>query len=202
MTVMPAASFLKDFSDCLPEAVSLSPEMEAALHADALEAARAEGYQQGREEAAAEAAARAEQREAEFNAELAARLDAERAAWVSDHAQALADALARGLQGLRDDMLSVTAEVLKPFLCESVRQKAIAELSETVAELLQRQPETTLAISGPPDLLKSMELHLSDHAGAVTFTPNQSVEVEVKAGHALLSTRIAAWVDKINEATS
>lgn len=203
MTVMPAASFLKDFGDCLPEPIALaSPEVEAALQAEALEAARLEAHRQGREEAEAEAAARAAEREAEFSAELAARLQAEREAWIAEQGEVLAAAVGRGLDTLRQDLLSAASEVLKPFVAEAVRQRAVEELARTVGDILLREAEAPLAISGPADLLKVMELHLSEHAGAVTFLANQSPEVEVKAGHALLSTRIAAWVDRINEVGS
>lgn len=200
MNVMPAAAFLKDFSDYLPEPLPLTPQEQAAMHAEALEAARAEGFQQGREEASAEADAQRMAREAEFESELEARIAAARETWVAEQGAVLADAIARGIHDLRDAMLTTTAEVLKPFLVDSVRRKAVAELAQTIGGLLLREPEAGIAVSGPQDLLKMLELHLSEHAGALTFAVSDTPEVEVKAGHALLSTRISAWVEKINEA--
>ncbi len=198
MNVMPVAAFLKDFSDCLPpeQPLARSPEEEAEERAQLAEAARAEGFEAGRAEALAEAEAQLAQRDAEFQQQLVAA----REAWAASEATALADAMNAAIERARDEIIAVTAHVLKPFLIEQVRDKALAELSRTIEDVLRREPDAPIAISGPADLLKALEFRLSEHAGAMTFTPSSSCEVEVTAGHALLSTRLAAWVEKLNEA--
>lgn len=200
MNVMPVAAFLKDFSDYLPEPLPLTPEEQSAMLAEAVEAARMEGMQQGREEALAEAEAQRAAREIEFESELEVKIAAAREAWAAEQGAVLAAAIEKNLGDLRDSMLAATAEALKPFLIESVRRRAVTELGRTIGDLLLREPEAGIAVSGPQDLLKSLELQLSEHAGALTFVVSDTPEVEVKAGHALLSTHISAWVEKINEA--
>jgi hypothetical protein len=196
MNVMPVAAFLKDFSDCLPEAVGFSHEETPEERAEAIEAARLEGMAQGRDEVTAEMDARLAEQEAAFEVRLAqARQD-----WATRDGARLAAAMLQGLDGMRDDVLAATAEALKPFMIESVRQKAVAELSRAIDDMLLRDPEIGIVISGPEDLLKVVEERLSERAGSFTFKPAESAEVEVKAGAALLSTRIAPWVEKIKEA--
>jgi hypothetical protein len=202
MNVMPVASFLKDFSSYVPEPVEFSADSpllqspEPVDNTEAIEAARAEGVAQGREEALAEM----QSRFAELEAAFEARLAQEREAWAADHGAKLAGAMLAGLDAVRDEVIGATAQVLKPFLVEAVRQKALAGLARTIDDMLLRDPETGFVISGPEDLLKALELRLSERAGNFTFKPSDSPEIEVKAGAALLATRIASWVEKINEA--
>jgi hypothetical protein len=201
MNVMPVAQFLKDFSEvALPEPMGPSSEELAEERAQTVEAARAEGHEAGREEGLAEARAETVTQLAEQEAEFARQLADARAAWVEQEGAQLAASIGKALTHMHDEILAVTAQVLKPFLIEEVRKRALDELSRTVEDILKREPDAGIAISGPDDLIKSLELHLSEHAGAMTFTPSQTPEVEVTAGHALLSTRISAWVDKIDEA--
>jgi hypothetical protein len=199
MNVMPVAGFLKDFSDYVPvveTALEYMPEAEPVDYTEQLDAARADGVVQGREEARAEMEARFAELEAAFEA----RLQQEREAWAQRDGARLAAAMLQGLEGVREDVIAATAQVLKPFLVESVRQRALAELSKAIEDLLLRDPEAGMVISGPKDLLDVLEVHLAERAGSFTFKPSETPEVEVKAGAALLSTRIAAWVEKINEA--
>lgn len=200
MNVMPVAGFLKDFSDYVPAvvdtAMDFAPEADPVDVTEQIEAARAEGVAQGHEEARAEMEARFAELEAAFEARLAQ----ERDAWAQHDGARLAAAMLQGLDGVREDVVAATAQVLKPFLIDSVRQKAVAELSRAIEDLLLRDPEAGMVISGPKDLLDVLEVHLNERAGSFTFKPSEIPEVEVKAGAALLSTRIAAWVEKINEA--
>lgn len=199
MNVMPVAGFLKDFSDYVPvveTALEYMPEAEPVDYTEQLDAARADGVAQGREEARAEMEARFAELEAAFEA----RLQQEREAWAQRDGARLAAAMLQGLEGVREDVIAATAQGLKPFLVESVRQRALAELSKAIEDLLLRDPEAGMVISGPKDLLDVLEVHLAERAGSFTFKPSETPEVEVKAGAALLSTRIAAWVEKINEA--
>lgn len=199
MNVMPVASFLKDFSDYVPAvetALDYAQEAESIDTTELTEAARAEGIAQGREEARAEM----EVRFAELEAAFEARLKEEREAWAAQDGSRLAAAMLQGLEGVREEVVAATAQVLKPFLAEAVRQKALSELATAIDDLLLRDPETGMVISGPQDLLKVLELHLSERAGSFTFKPSDTPEVEVKAGAALLSTRIGSWVERINEA--
>lgn len=200
MNVMPVAGFLKDFSDYVPVVVETAldfvPEAEPADVTERIEAAHAEGIAQGREDARAEMEARFAELEAGFEE----RIQKEREVWAQRDGARLAAAMLQGLDGVREDVVAATAQVLKPFLIESVRQKALAELSRAIEDLLLRDPEAGMVISGPKDLLDVLELHLNERAGSFTFKPSETPEVEVKAGAALLSTRIAAWVEKINEA--
>lgn len=199
MNVMPVAGFLKDFSDYVPvvvdTAADYAPEL-AADYAEQIEAARAEGITQGREEARAEMEAHI----AEIEAGFEARLVQEREAWAERDGSRLAAAMLQGLEGVREEVVAATAQVLKPFLVEAVRQKALTELARAIDDLLLRDPEAGMVITGPADLLKVLELNLSERAGSFTFKPGDTAEVEVKAGAALLSTRIGSWAEKIGEA--
>lgn len=195
MNLIPVSAILKDFSECPPDPVGISHAAFEEMSAPLIEAAREEGRQAGREEALAEAEAQIAEREAQFSAQLAAA----REAWVASEGKVLAEHINKGFAGLHDAVLSQVAQVLKPFLVEEVRQKAIAELAIAVGGLLSKEPEVGLEIAGPADLIKCLEAKLLDHAGAVSTASADFCEVEVKAGSTVVSTRISAWLDRINE---
>ena len=64
----------------------------------------------------------------------------------------------------------------------------------------EKNPRSYVVRAVETDLVKALELKLSDHAGAVSFASANFCEVEVKAGQAVLTTRIGAWLAKIDEA--
>lgn len=207
MNVMPVAGFLKDFSDYVPVGVD-GPHYAAGVGSaevlEQVETARAEGHAEGHAEGLAqgrdEMRAEMEARLGEIEAAFEARLVQEREAWAQRDGARLAAAMLQGLEGVREEVIAATAQVLKPFLIEKVREKALSELARAIDDLLLRDPEAGMVISGPQDLLHVLELQLSERAGAFTFKAADTAEVEVKAGPALLSTRMAAWIEKINEA--
>ena len=196
MNLIPVSAILKDFSECPPEPVGISHEAFEEMSAPLIAAAREEGRQAGREEALAEAEAQIAEREAQFAAQLAAA----REAWVASESKVLAEQINKGFAGLHDTVLAQVGQVLKPFLVEEVRQKAIAELAIAVGSLLSKEPDVGLEIAGPADLVKCLEGKLVDHADAVSTASANFCEVEVKVGSTVVATRIAAWLERINEA--
>lgn len=194
--MIPVAAFLKDFSECPPKPAGISAEEIAEMSAQLIDAAREEGRSTGREEAQAEADVRLAQREAEF----AAQIRTQREVWCASESAVLADAISKGLEGLHDAVMGQVAQTLKPFLIEEVRKKALAELAIAVGALLAKEPDVGLEVVGPSDLVKSLEAKLAGHAGSISYAGANFCEVEVKAGPAVIATRIGAWIEKINEA--
>lgn len=200
MSVVPIGSFLVDFGSEAVAAISDEPLHAPAIAADdedtqaqQIEAA----YERGREEARAAAQAELEARLEEQRATLEQSLAASREAWCNEEAGRVAEQLKAALGELEDRIAQSVEHVLRPFLIQAVRDKAMAELRTTVRELVAASPGITLEISGPEDLLEAVRSSLSPSVATVSYVTNEACELAVKAGASVIETRISAWLDQI-----
>lgn len=200
MSGVPAASFLVDFGSADAAAV-----MDETLH-DVMPIADPEAdkqqqvdaaYQQGIEEGRAAAAAEAEQRLEQQRSEFEQSLAAAREAWCGEEGSRLSEQIKAALAEIEDRVAVSVEHVLRPFLAETVRAKAIADLHTTLQDLLARNPGTTLEMSGPQPLLDALREGLADTGAAISCVPSEGCEVQVKADGAVIQTRIAEWLKHI-----
>lgn len=198
MRGLPASAYLADFSRAGEGAApNARPVVQPVTSiADRIEAARADGYERGK----AEATAAGEGRLAELRARVDAELAEARKAWTAEQGARLAGQLQAGLDGLSAGLADATARVLEPFLTAQIKQRAIAELADTVKAILAREPEIGIGIAGPADLLAALGTRLSDAASSITYRASNQCEVEVRAGHTVLLTRLQDWARRIEEA--
>jgi hypothetical protein len=202
VSVTPAAGFLVDFDaqhfapivEETPQPVAtVSPEIALAQR---IEEAYARGLAEGRSAAEAEALARLEEQAAAMEQGLAAA----RAAWCAEEAPRLAEQIATAIRDMEERLAQATERVLRPFLAQAVRERAMGELKALIDELLQTSPGLTLEIAGPEDLLGDLRATLPAVA-AVSFVAGAATDVQVKAGASIIETRIAAWLkDSVGQA--
>lgn len=196
MSVLPAGPFLIDFdaavvaSEVIEEAAHPYSPPSEALWTDRIDEAFARGMEEGRQAAEAEAAARLEQQQAAMEQSLAEA----RAAWCGEQGPQIAGQITAAIHDMESRIAASADRVLRPFLAQAVRERAVSELHALLRALLETNPDMTLAISGPEDLLAAVREGLAGSIAAVSYLVNDATDVQVKAGASIIETRIAAWL--------
>lgn len=171
----------------------LDTPIEKAKPADPL----VEAEQRGRSAGLAEARAEHDKARKADLAAFEAKLAGERKAWVETEAKQLAEALATGFAGLEASLADKVALALTPIVGEALRQRAVDELSRTVAALLSGEAHATLEVHAPADVLESLGQQLTGAAAAVRLVPAPGPDVRVLADETVIETRIGAWGEQL-----
>jgi hypothetical protein len=161
-----------------------------------IDAAYADGFETGKMAAQAVMDAKL----AEQNSEHRESLAGERRRWVLEQGEKLAQQLTAGLNHLEKQISETTGRVLEPFLVESLRHRALTELSQHLEAVIAKTPGIALGISGPEDLVSALQNKLAGKACIVTAKPDATLDVCVSADEAILKTRLANWLATIDEA--
>lgn len=201
MSVIPVAAFLIDFDAkvVVPDVAEETSrfvfggvgEMQAI---DPVEEAYARGIEEGRLASDADAEARIEELKAGMERSLAAT----RQAWCEEQGPQIALAITSAIREMEDSVAQSVASVLRPFLAQAVREKAIGALRTLLQDLLASTPDVRLEVSGPEDLLAAVRASLPTQS-AVTYVASEGVDVQVKAGASVIETRIAEWLRETAE---
>jgi hypothetical protein len=158
---------------------------------EALERARSEAIAEAR---AAFDRARAEDRVA-FDRELVERENE----FNANTAAALLARLDLALAGIEQRLADATARVLARFLSAKVRERALKELTETIAGLTAGREGMAVKVSGPPLLIAALEPLIADKATAfaVTVAPG-APEVTAKLDDTMIETRLGEWMARLS----
>jgi hypothetical protein len=205
MSAVPVSRFLTDFGTDVASGGNagngwdwLHPASAkaAASPAAKIDAAYADGFETGKMAAQAVLDAKlAEQASAHQES-----LIGERRRWAHEQGEKLAQQLTAGLNQLERQIAETTGRVLEPFLVESLRRRALAELSQHLEAIIAKTPGIALGISGPEDLVSALQDKLAGKACVVTARPDASLDVCVAADQVILKTRLATWLATMDEA--
>jgi hypothetical protein len=203
--MIPAAKVIKEFGAAAhgepvpaPPPWAEKPKVkQAAGMPSLLDDAHARGVAEGRAAAQAEADARFEEQKRFYEQQL----ELERCTWAAREAEQFARHLDAGLDALKTAVAGQTARILKPFLIEQVHRQAIEELYAALDDVLGADQGLKLEVSGPEDLLQLLREKLSGRPVAVEFSPSEGADVRVCVGQTILETRLAAWMEKLEEIT-
>lgn len=110
-------------------------------------------------------------------------------------AKATAEQLTGALAALNDAVGAHVSRVLLRFLERSVRERAIGELSETVAALLLGGEAVRVRISGPADLVDRLGAAVGD-VSAVEIAVSEAADVTVVIDNTRIETQIGAWMER------
>jgi len=197
---VPIANFLVDFGnkdlslELAPATLSpVLPIAEEVNWAERTEEAHARGFEEGRQAAEAEM----ETRLAECKAETEREIAAARAAWCAEAGPQLAAQFSTAVREMEDRVTDAIERILRPFLVSAVRRHAVNELRTTLEDLIGKNPGVALEISGPEDLLEAVRESLPESLKEVSYAANDAREIQVKAGTALIETRISNWLETI-----
>ncbi len=162
----------------------------------------AEAEERGRREGAAAAAAEAERARSEAEVAFERRMGHERRRWTESQADVLAAKINQGLGELEARIAAVVARILVPFLEAKVREKALAELSVTLRELLADSRATGVTITGPEDLLAMIRSRLGASATALSYVVDEAPDIRVASEDASIETQLSAWMDRLRQAVT
>lgn len=192
---LPVAYYLNDLDGDVPHrgGNAMTPGGMASDIEARIADAHARGILEGRTVAQGEAEAA---REA-FAAAAEQKLKTERQRWTDEEGARLARLLQDAMSNLETRIAGRVGDVLKPVLAEEVRVRAVAQLSDTLHDLLAKGTYAAVAVSGPDDLLTRIRDRLGADGEAVVFTATEEVDVSVKADDTIIEARIGAWVRAI-----
>ena len=200
MSGVPVANFLVDFGskdlplELAPDTLSPGlPIIEEVNWSGRIEDAHARGFEEGRQSAEADAEARFAEQKAAAEQDIAAA----RTAWCAEIGPQLTDQFGNAVREMEDRICDAIERLLRPFLVGAVRARAVNELRATIEEFVGKNPGIALEISGPEDLLEAMRASLPPSLTDVSFAANGASEIQVKAGAALIETRISDWLKSI-----
>jgi len=158
-----------------------------------LQTARDEGIAEGYAAARSEYEAQIEQDRLAFEDRLAA----ERDQWSRQESEKLSDDIKTLLAEIESTIAGSVARILTPFVVESLRQRMIDLLAETVGVLLGGKEHSIIQISGPEDLLAMLRDRLMAFSGAIDFAPDESIDVRIVADQTMIESRLEAWLERI-----
>jgi hypothetical protein len=116
-------------------------------------------------------------------------------------AQAMADQLTAGLAELNTAIATHVSRVLLRFLEKRLRERAVGELSETVASLLHGGEAVRVRVSGPADLVDRLGAAVG-HVATVEVEVSDVPDVTVVIDNTTIETRIGAWMDRAQRAVA
>ena len=91
--------------------------------------------------------------------------------------------------------------MLAGFLHGAVRERALADLSETVGGLLIGGGAARVKVAGPAALLERLKSIATPGAAPIEFTEHDAAEVTVAIDETVVETNIGAWMERIDSAT-
>jgi hypothetical protein len=127
-------------------------------------------------------------------------LTAQRELWVEQEAQQLSAQIVEAVGNLEAVVSEKAARILASVIPEAIRQSAIAEFNEVLGEILSGEVSTLLKVTGPEDLLKSMQNGMALREGIVEFVPGNDVEVTLVAGDTMVQTQLGFWSSRLQKA--
>lgn len=201
MTALPVAFYLKDLSGEQPRAWRDLAGNAAEAKADRefeVSEAHARGVVEGRSAAQVEFDSVAATQAVAFEQRLAT----ERETWVAEEGERLARMIDGGLDDIEQRVSDLVSEVLKSFVSESVRSKAVGELGDALKSMLSKGEYAKVVVSGPADLIAEVKSRLGDGTAGVSFVEADGIDVVVNADDTVLATRIGAWVAAIGDGTA
>jgi hypothetical protein len=149
-------------------------------------------YERGAAEAMAAADRRAEERLAAQARDMAKAHNDERARWASEQGEILARDFAASLAALQASLRDEVARLLRPFLEDRLRRKAVAEFGDALRTLLRHDKTAQIAIRGPADLIE--RIVTDEVAPFCDATVGEDCEVVATCGATTIATHLRDWL--------
>lgn len=128
----------------------------------------------------------------------------ERAEWITTESKRLTAHIDKALSDLADEVSESMARIFLPFLKSTIRDRAIADLRETVLAMIAETDEARIEMTGPEDLINAMREAVAasapERVGRIVFTVSDSVDARVVIGDTVCATQLATWNQRIEGA--
>ena len=124
----------------------------------------------------------------------AIRLGEERAKWSDQQAAAIVNGFTAACREIETNVASSVARILRLFLVDAVRDKAVAALVEQISALTGNSPVPVFRITGPSDLLRRVRAQLDTaRRTGIEYEVADTFEIRVVADQTVIETQISAW---------
>jgi hypothetical protein len=197
MSAVPVAYYLTELGQdpSRGRRIRQKPGISKAEADDAarLEAARAEGLQEGRASAEAEY----ERKLKEQIADAEAKLVEARETWVQEQGEALSNRITNSLTELEQHIGDQIARIIKPVLASQSQERALESLRETVDGILSKGGLRKVEVIGPEDLLAKMRDKFEGTDAGVSYVTAPICDLKITVDETILETRIGAWAQAI-----
>jgi hypothetical protein len=201
MTALPVAHYLRDLNGEMPRGAASGRRLAGGDSESDIEQRLEEAYIRGVLEGRAAAQAEYGEKIQRQTEAAEKHLKSERERWVADEASRLGTLIGDSLECIGTRVAEQVARILKPFLGEKAKQRAMEELVAALDALLLKGEYSKIRVSGPEDLISALRTHLGGRADAIAFLASErSCDVFVTADETILETRLGSWLKAIDEA--
>lgn len=188
--------------------VGLRPRLiERSRGPDAMAMRLQEAYARGHADGEAAERAVADIKIAELVADHERRIERERYELSDALAQRLIADFAAGFDRARETLVSRLTSILVPVLKRSITETTIFGLADELARILDGDGAISIHMRGPEKIitvvLEALNARLSvgsDVAEKIRVTFSDDAEIRVEYGDAVIETRLAEWLCRIEEA--
>lgn len=183
-----AFNLLSDFDHEGSEFDKPDPEVQ-------LKAAFDDGYHQGLSEGRAEAQADTELRLAEAETLFSEKLNEERQAFQRDCADALSARFDGAVKLISRAIEERVAELLRPWLIEQLRTRAVQELEQAINRALVEGAK--VHIEAPADVLAFLRERLPVQAFQIGLSESSSADIRAHIEDTEIEANISAWIAEL-----
>jgi len=130
----------------------------------------------------------------------AIRLGEERAKWSDQQAVAIVNGFTAACREIETNVASSVARILRSFLVDAVRDKAVAALVEQISALTSNSPVPVFRITGPSDLLGRVRAQLDTaRRTGIEYEVADTFEIRVVADQTVIETQISVWTECLKD---
>src|SRR5690242_5534999 len=125
-----------------------APSVPGSRRLSSLAEAQVQGFESGRAAAEALLAAKLEEQATVHREQLASA----RKLWTEQESARLAELFANGIRDLETRLANAASRILRPFLLDELRRRAIEDLAASLAALRVEDKGAVIKVSGARDL--------------------------------------------------
>ena len=175
-----------------------------------------EAYERGKREGVAAVQTEYDIKLVEQRTRHVMKLAADRHRSAAENAKNMAEQLIGAVKEMEDGICRSVADVLAPFMAETVRRRAVADLAATLSRMVTEHRPANLKVEGPGDLLDALKRALADfplpidYAAIPALTYDalgnhdegnlDAIEVRVRLDERVIETQIGPWLERLRGA--
>ncbi|MEQ8824491.1 MAG: hypothetical protein RIC14_08960 [Filomicrobium sp.] len=119
------------------------------------------------------------------------------AEWMSKFGNQVVVGLKESLAAIREEIAKDVAATVLPFIDEKLQERAISDLSATIAETVDALGTTTVTITGPQLLVDALKAKLPQNWIIREKVSEEEVELTAQVDTTVLTARISGWLNEI-----
>jgi hypothetical protein len=154
-------------------------------------------YESGRAEAEAEFRLQLEAAEAAGQRDYAQLLNHERQRWLQEDILPLTVKLRTVIEKLGQDLSNSIADVLKPFVADSIRQRALTKFRLMLECHLASEDGALVRLKAPRDILDAVTPDLQSSGLRFETVEADGCDIILEAGPMSFETQVGKWLEAL-----